>query len=323
MADGEGERQMMKKFLEKKFAHALVALAVSIGFWCYVVMGTNPVCTANLTVSNIVCDGLQELTDKGFFFEGDLPGKIDIRAKGAWKLVSKINEDYSAKIDFTGIKGAGDYTLKVKVTGPSGVEIKKVRPETINVTIDAGKTKKVGTTLSVLGKKASDYEISLIDESISASGPTSVISKIDDFKVEVNADSIDKTGKVMYKAVPLDADGNELIDAKLTYDKGVAVQIDRIKEVDIVVDESLIPTYIKELYNVNIELDRKTVKIAGEDKALDEVGKIEANLATVMLKPSENVQTAKIRLLVPENVRFAQGETETVNVSINYQSIDD
>ncbi len=314
---------MMKNLLGNKFVHIIAALLISIGFWAYVVVGTNPVCTANLTVSNVVCEGLSELTSKGFFFIGAPPEKVEVKVRGPWKLVSKASDEYSATIDFTGIKGAGDYKLKVKVIGPGGVEIKNSNPKTIDVTIDAGKKKTVPSYLEVYGKKANGFEIELIDTTISASGPSAVISKIKNFKVEINADAIDKTGKVMYKAIPLDAEGNEVVDKELTYDSSATVQIDRIKQADVVVDESLIPTYIKEIYNVTVEIDRKSVKIAGEDRLLEEIEKIEADLSTVMLQPGPMPQKERIKIKIPEGIRLAGDEAETVTITIKYEPVSD
>ena len=314
---------MMKNLLGNKFVHMVAALLISIGFWAYVVAGTNPVCTANITVSNVVCEGLSELTNKGFFFIGAPPEKVEVKARGPWQLVSKVNDEYVATVDFTGIKGAGDYKLKVKVTGPNGVEIKNVKPKTINVTIDAGKKKTVPASLEVMGKKTGEFEIELIDTNISASGPTGVISKIEEFKVEINTDTIEKTGKTLYKAIPLDSEGNEVVDKELTYDSSATVKIDRIKEADVVVDESLIPVYIKEIYNVSVELDRKTVKIAGDDKVLEETGKIEADISSVMLQPGTSPQKAKIKVVIPEELRLAKGESETVTVTIKYEPVSD
>lgn len=314
---------MMKDLLGNKFVHMVAALLISIGFWAYVVVGTNPDCTANLNVSNVVCEGLSELTDKGFFFIGAPPEKVEVKVRGPWKLVTKDSDEYKATIDFTEIKGAGDYKLKVKVVGPGGVEIKNVKPNAINVTIDAGKKKTVPASLAIYGKKGENFEVELIDDMITVSGPTASISKIKEFKVEINADGIEKTGKVMHKAIPLDENGVEVVDKELTYDKSVYVQIDRIKKADVVVDESLIPAYIKEIYNVSVEYDPKTVRIAGEDAELEAVGKIEADLSTVMLKPGTTPQKAEIKVIVPENVRLAKNESETVAISIKYEAVNE
>ncbi len=313
----------MKKLFENKFVYTIVALLISIGFWCYVVVGTNPECTANLTVTNVVCEGLSELiTNKELFFIGTPPEKIDVKVDGPWRMVSKANDDYVATVDFSGIKGAGEYTLKVKVTGPHGVEIKKIKPETINVTMDAGKKKSVPVLLDVYGKKRENYEIKLIDEFIPASGPTAVVSKIEGFDVKINTDAIEKTGEVMYKAVPFDSEGNEIFDKELTYDNIVPVQIERVRETDIIVDESIIPAYIKDKYNVSVELDKKTVRVVGEDKVLEENEKIEASLATVMISPSSVPQKATVNLIIPEGLHLAKDENGTVDISIKYDPVE-
>ena len=314
---------MMKKLTENKFVHAIIAILISIGFWCYVIVGSNPTYTANLSVTNVVYEGLADLTDKGFYFIGELPGKIDIRATGARSLVTRVSDEYSAKIDFTNIKGAGEYNLRVKMETPSGVEVKNIKPKFIKVTIDSGKTKKVGVNVDIFGSKANEFEINPIEESISVSGPSSVISKITDFEVKINTDDIEKTGETMYRATPLDGDGKEVIDEKLTFDNIVKVKIDRIKTVDVIVDESIIPAYIKENYNVSVSVDEQKINIAADDSVLADTDKIEADISTVMLNPSQSPQKAEVYLIAPENTRLANGTAKKVTVTITYEPVDE
>ena len=88
----------MKKLFENKFFLVIVAFLISVSFWCYVVLGTNPTYTAWVKVPKVVYEGLADITDKGFFFIGDIDemaSDIQVRATGARSLVTKSNEDLS------------------------------------------------------------------------------------------------------------------------------------------------------------------------------------------------------------------------------------
>jgi len=312
----------MKKISESRIVHALVALLVSVGFWCYVVIGSNPTYTSNLTVTNVYNEGLSELTGKGYYFIGELPEKIEIRATGARSLVTKGSDDYSAKIDFTTIQGAGEYNLRVRVETPDGVAVKSVKPEFVKVTIDAGARDTVDVKLNVQGGKIAEFEIPSEVEPITVSGPKSMIDEIAYFKLKINTDTIAKTGQLNYKAIPCDEEDKEVVNEKLTFDNNVTVDIRRIKKVDVVVDESRIPDYIKEHYNVTVTVSEPKVKIAGEDSVLAENDKILADISTVQLAPSLGSQKERVKLIPPEGTALAKDSEKTVEVIIEYEPID-
>jgi YbbR domain-containing protein len=45
--------------------------------------------------------------------------------------------DISASVDLSG-KDAGTYNIKVKVTAPSGLEVRSISPEEVEITLEPG-----------------------------------------------------------------------------------------------------------------------------------------------------------------------------------------
>ena len=309
---------MLTKLLDSKPFLMVLAIIISICLWSYVVINDNPTYTASLNITNIEYAGLSDLTDNGFYVIGDLPASIEVKATGARNLVTKVSDEYSANIDFSGIKGAGEYSLRVGVSAPSGVTVKRVRPESIKVKVDVGKTKRVDTHLTITGKNADRYEISLIDEDISVSGPSSVIASITKFEVTVNTDDIAKTGRAMYKAKALDADGREVTNEKLTFDNIVIVNISEVKAVDVRVDETLVPESVKALYDVEISVNTSEVRLVGEKEDLEKAEAVQVDIENVYFDPSLGVQKITAKLDLPKNTSLAAGEPETVTVTVKY-----
>ncbi len=312
---------MIKRFLKSKVCYILLALMISVGLWCYVVINENPTYTGTLTTTNVIKHGLSDLTDKGFYTIGDLPASVEIGVTGPRNMVTKVSDDYSAEIDFSGIKGAGEYSLNVSVNAPSGVTVRKIKPDSIVVKIDVGRTKKVETRLNVIGNAPENFELSLVDKDISVSGPSSVISKITDFEVTVNTDEINDTGIKIYHATPLDSEGKEVTDENLTFDNLVNVNIAKVKALDIVVDESLVPAYIKDAYNVEFVLEKEKVRISGDMDRLENIQSIEADISGVVFNPALGTQKISSKYIVPKEMSIANGEEKTVGITIKYISL--
>ncbi len=317
MAEREGGREMISKLFESKLFQVIFSFVAATAVWAYVVINTDPQYTSNLNVTNIEYFGMNELTDNNFYIIDKLPENIEVRVSGSRSLVTKITDGYVAALDFSGITNAGEYTLDVKVSVPPGVELHKVKPESIKVHIDVGKTRTIETKLNVLGKNVSNYDVELNDKYIDVTGPSSIVDKIERFDINVNTDEIKKEGKVKYEVIPSDSKGNVLTD-KLTYTKTVDVSIRGIKTVDVSLDKSKIPEDITSKYKLDAEFSKKSVRICGNSEKLKSISDIKVDLSNIEFEPVLEEQKFEAKLKLPEGVELKNPEDNKVNVAIEY-----
>ncbi|MDP4117928.1 MAG: CdaR family protein [Bacillota bacterium] len=309
---------MLRKIVYNKGFQIIFSFAIAIALWCFVVINSNPVYTTNLTINNVEYKGMEELVNKGFYIMGELPSSADIRVSGVRNLVTKATYDYSALLDFSKITTAGEYSVRMQVNVPSGVTIKKIRPENVSIKVDKSKKTDIDTQLTVTGKKAEDYEINLIDKKISVSGPESIVDKIDKFEIYVDTDNIKNEGKVSYSVIPVGIDGKELSNENLTYKNEAMVEIQSIKTVDVKFDSSVIPESVTSLYDVGVSLSKTSIRIKGEKEVLDAVKEILVDTSGIVYDYKQAAQSVAAKLVLPDGVNLTSDESDEITVTFKY-----
>ncbi|MBE7060255.1 MAG: hypothetical protein E7389_05485 [Ruminococcaceae bacterium] len=308
---------MMRRFYESKLVQAIFAFAVAVSLWAYVISNSNPTYTTNVNITQIDYIGLENISAGGLYLIGDLPASIDVRVSGTRNLVTGNLTDYSASFDFSGINQPGDYIIRTKVSTPAGVTVRRIRPEEITVRIDSGVTRDFKPELNIKGKKADEYDISILTDSISASGPESLISAISRFEVRVDADEISTAGERTYTAVAVDEGGKPIYDERLTFDEKVKLNISYTKIVSVDVDTNSLPEQITENYEVAVKSKTESVKIKGDKSLLDGIESVKADFYNADFKPEEENQKLELNISLPSGVSLAEGEK--IYAELNYE----
>ena len=309
----------MRILFENKIIQAFFALAVSISLWAYVISNSNPTYTTNVNITNIEYKGLDEVSKNGLYLIGDLPVSVNARVSGTRNLVTKTSSEYSASFDFSEINQPGDYIIRTKINVPAGVTVKRLSPEEINIRIDSGKTESFKTALILEGKHAEDFNVSLLTDSISVSGPASILALIARLEVRVNTDNLSGSEEMTYTAVAVDDYGRPIKDERLSFDEKVKVNIGFLKQVEIEVNSSFVPEYISDEYNVDISLSTETVRLKGDKTILDKTQKVNADLSSIQFNTSEKTQKVKLPLQLPNGVSVYDDSDSYVEAEIKYE----
>ncbi|MBQ3053926.1 MAG: hypothetical protein IJC89_03370 [Clostridia bacterium] len=309
---------MLSKIFENKIVQMIFAVAVSIAVWSYVVITDNPQYTENLTVTNIEYAGMKGITDNDLYMLDDLPRGIEVRVTGSRNLVTKITNGYSAKIDFSGIYGAGEYDVPVTVTVPSGVTLKKIKPETIHVSIDTGKTRHIPTSVNITGEEKNGFEITPVDKEIAVSGPSSIVSKIAKISVEIDTKNITDEKQQKFYGVAVDSSGEVILDERITFDNSLKVDVKRIKEVPIAFTDSDLPEAITGMYETDIHLNKKFLKVYGEKDALEKLEKLKIDVRNMIFDPVLKEQEITGKVILPEGITLGENGENKVIITITY-----
>ena len=312
---------MMKRFYDSKLVQVIIAFVIAVSLWAYVISNSNPTYTVNVNVTDIEYVGLENISGSGLYLIGDLPANIDVRISGTRNLVTGNSGDYSASFDFSGINQPGEYVIRTRVNTPAGVTIKRIRPEEIMVRIDSGATHEFEPVLNLKGKKADDYDISILTDRILASGPQSLLSSINRFEVRIDTDEITAGGERTYTAVAVDESGKPIYDDRLTFDGKVKLDISYTKTVEVELDTDSLPHQITDNYEVAVKSYSEAVKLKGDKTVLDGIEKVVADFSSAELLPEEENQKAELNIKLPNGVSLAYGEKPYAELNYEHKAL--
>ena len=315
---------MISNLFEKKWFVILFSVVLSLIMWYYVVLQVDPTYTNTIEITNLQTPGIEELTKSGLYVEDDFENmSFKARVSGKRSLVTKNYDEYYIELDLTKIKSAGEHQTVAKVIAPSGVTVKHLTPELIDIKVDNGEKKVIKPKLKGVGNTKDSFELTLADSEITISGKPSAIGKITSVEVVVDCDKLKKTGTNKYKVTLLDAEGNPYDDASLTVSKEVEVVIKRKKTVDVKVTNE--PYFLKELsknYDIRMTVEDNSAVVYGFDEDLKNIDYVEADLSQATFNAATKEEKVSARLTIPDNligiIDFSEDETRYRDVTIKY-----
>lgn len=299
----------------------LAALILAILFWIFVVSLENTFYKFPGDVQIQVFNQAQELALASKL--GTVKLTVRSQDKDALKTLS-VN-DFEAYVDLRDV-GAGKRKVPVSVTSKnSQVSVVRSEPSEMEIELEPVKQKILFVTSEVSGEPAEGYKVSgvkILDDQIKVSGAESLLKKIGFAKavVELNGNekqNISKTGHVEI----YDREGAVLESLNIE-EKEVSALV-TIIEVEASKQVGVKPVIINSLSNGVIK------KIETAPAVVSVVGMKEALLAVNMLV-TENIDLKdvsasfekKVKLVLPKEIKLAQGEPAEVTVKVEIEKQD-
>lgn len=290
----------------------LIALAVAIVLWLFVMNEQNPQIEGSFTVAVDLLNA-----PEGYkITQGEKSVKIKVRGARSF-FVAAEPDGFKAYADLEGL-GSGEHKVKVKVVLPQGFELVDTQPETVPVTLDKIVRRSVRIDLIVTGSAASGYTVGKISQTANTTiveGPESRVEEIDRaigyIGLSGNRDDFD----LQVPLTPINSDGKAVEDVELlSRSVGVSVQLARglsrkVVSVHPVVDEALPAGFT--LGQVQVEPAK--IEIAGEAAEIAKLTSIDTEKIIV----SDMKQSGKktVQLAIPAGVAISNREV-TVTVEL-------
>ncbi len=250
--------------------------------WFYVVTEMNPETTEIISDVSIEIRNETALRDNGLVVANVDTSTVDVRIRGLRNEVINIeNTDINAFIDVVGYK-EGSNKVPVEINVPGNVTLIDYNPKQILCEFEAVINKSVDLEIDINGNEAPGYFALKPESSVNTvivRGPRSVLNSIE--KAFVYLD-ITEASETINKRIPINIYNDKGIELNLETNPSIAeitVPIYPIKEVEIDIP---ITGEVMEGYEIkNINIEPKTVLIAGREDIINEIEKIRCEAISV------------------------------------------
>ena len=205
-----------------KLGSFLLAVAISLGLWLYVVNYINTTHEQTLYNVPVGLEGKSMLTDRGFMILSEDDYRVNITVSGSRQDVSKINAgNIQAVADLSKIDEPGEHNLTYSVIFPGDVPTGSVSsqkdPDRVTVVVARKKTKEIPVAVTYEGDVPADYikdtaALELDHTYVEITGPEDVVDQIDHAAIVIDCN--DRTESI-YESFryELQDQNNEPVDA--------------------------------------------------------------------------------------------------------------
>lgn len=302
----------------------IVCLLFAFIFWIYVMEVDSPDYEDTFEDVPVTVVGTTVLeNDKNLAVFSGYDTYVDITVRGQKSVIAKYSvEDIEVRVDVSEVEKSGMYSFELFYDLPSGITLIDSSAKEINMFIDRRSTANVSVEPVIKSYKLSSAEYTLGDvtsdtDTITVTGPESVICDIDKGVVEINMGDEHLTQSLV-------ADGNIVLKNQ----NGETVESKYLKLSKSTVTVS-IPVYtFKELplrvtgkhgyynsSNSEITVEPRTVKVKGETSILKNLDFIDVT-AIDEKKISADTEFI-VDISLPESVYAVEGEPTDATVSVD------
>lgn len=287
---------------------------------------------ASIPVEIIGADTLEE--NYGMTVISGYDYSIDVTLSGTRGELSRVGaDDISAYVDLSQISAAGEYSLDVRTSAPSGVAFKELSANYVNVYVDKRTQKGVEIRVNPTYQIESDYTLGTPFtniETVTVSGPEDVLDNITHAQVTVNVGKLTKsvttTGSIeLYSgSTPVT---NPYIKVSET---DVTVTVPVYAEKDVPLSVAFKYGYFNEKNSI-VTIEPSSVRIKGDPTELDKISTVELmTLDEKKLTGTTSMNMAMVKLPDPvENldrtdsavITVTQVNTSTRVINVNNISV--
>ena len=309
-----------------KLGSFLLAMAISLGLWLYVVNYINTTHEQTLYNVPVGLEGKSILTaDRGLMLLSEDDYRVNITVSGSRQDVSKINAgNIQVVANLSKIEEPGEHKLNYDVIYPgdvpSGAVKAKRDPDWITVVVARKKTKEIPVTVTYEGDVPADYikdtaALELDHSYVEITGPEDVVDQIDHADI-----TIDCTGRTesIYESFRyvLQDQQNEPVDAAwiTTNVSEVRVYLPVVMVKKLPLTVTLVDGGGATEATTKLTVDPAYISISGSETALAAME--ELNLGIIDLAQITEDQALTFDITLPEGVTNVSNlPTATVSIS--------
>jgi len=287
-------------------AFRLLALFLAIVLWIYVTHQRNPVLEQAARVS------LEQQGLPANMIIRDMPSAVTVYYRSSMGRLALVSAaEFEARVNLAG-SGAGTHSLPVRVQAPAGVEVVRVSPERVTVTLDRITEKNVPVTVNVLGTPAPGYkrlEPVVTPPVVNVKGPLQLLKEIN--RVAVSVD-IGGTSTGVEQVLPVST-GVKNVELHPDTVK-VTVPVEPLPSRAVMVEPRVKGTPAEGFRVKSVTVEPDTVQVTGVEELLD-------GLETLRTEPLDisgagGDITGKVEVILPEQVSSATPREVNVTVRI-------
>lgn len=308
--------------MKNKLLTALLSFVIALGIWLYVVTVVSPNSDKQYYNIPVVTQSEALLHDRGLMITDTDISAVSLHLEGSRIDLNKLSSsNITVTVDVSKIYEAGSHSLTYSVSYPgdvaqNAITVLSKSPSTVTVEVEERISKEVPVDIQYNGSLAENFmadkeNIELDYESISITGPKSVIDQIAMARIDVDLEGRSEsiTGQFAYtlcneKAEPVDA---ELVVTDVA-NVNLTLKIMRVKEIKLTVN--VVDGGGATAQTSSITISPETIWISGSDALLEDMESLELGTINLGEIPKDQSMTFPIKL--PEGISDETGVTEAV-----------
>ena len=311
--------------MKSKLITALISLAIAILVWFYVVTVVSPNSDKYFHNIEVGIQGSKVLEERELMIVSTDISAVTLHLEGNRVDLNKLsNSNITVDVDVSKIYEAGTYDLKYTTSfgdlPNSAITVLSKEPGSVKVVVEEKSTKNIPVHIEYSGSVKENYRAekdaaTLSTESVTISGPKSVIDKITMARIDVNLNGRTESLNERFQITLCDAD-KQPVDAKSVVTNVAEVllslRVVQFKEVPLVytVKDGAGATAATTVF----ELSATSIQISGSTAQLAKIDKVDLGVIDLGTILEDNELKRDIKL--PEGVTNDSGLKQvTIKVS--------
>ncbi|MDR3242500.1 MAG: hypothetical protein LBT34_01040 [Clostridiales Family XIII bacterium] len=264
--------------LKSNTVNRIIAVAVSLTLWAYVITVENPPTTQLIRAVPVQFTSLDILALKGLAVSGETALTVDVSVEGKRSDLANLSRDsIVARANLRGFT-KGENSVSVEVTAPEKISVIEKRPAEVNVLIENLVTVNKPIRVEFTDEFPEGTEpgfITMIPEEIDVSGAKSDVDDIAYVRAQIESDMLTERSETFTaEAVPVNSKGEAVHSLKLSQTEiKVTAKLCSTKEVPL---EAPVTGDVSENYELTYVNVPVTVTIRGEKSVIDGISSISA-----------------------------------------------
>ena len=308
--------------MKRKIIQVLLAVAIAVGLWMYVVMVVNPEWEDTFRDITVTLDNAEILNERGLMLVSDEIPKVTLRLSGNRADMIKLNaSNITVRADLSRIYSAGEQTLEYSINYPPDVasnafKIISQAPQQITLSVAEWKSAEIEVEPNFSGELPPQYMLfrDIAPQKITVTGPVDIINRIAEARVDINLDGRTETSNEKFDYVLCDANGLTIESkwVKCSVEQvSYTLKIQRWKDIEVRVNVVGGGGLTRE--DCTITQSVSTIRVSGSDKQLENLAYLvvgEIDLAQVLQD-----ETKTYDIVMPEGITNHSGKS-VVEVSL-------
>lgn len=304
--------------MKRKIIYALLSIVAAFGLWLYVITAVSPEYEDTFSDISVELKNDTPLHDRNLMVLMDKLPTVTLKLSGNRSDLSKLNSgNIKLQVDLSRIYEAGEqevaYTIRYPDNMPSNsFEILSQDPGVVKLNI----VERTSVTVPIQGMAfnqvadgyiADKENLTMSADSVTLTGPASVVNKIKMARVMIDLKGKDESISQEYPLEFLDENGSKVEIGEHVVSSVEAVhvnlKIEFSKVIDLVVN--VIPGGGATADNTKVKLNYNSITVSGSKHLLDQLQSLQINIDLGMIE--ESVEDMPIVVKLPEGVTNVTG----------------
>lgn len=321
---------------KKKWLSILIAVAISVGLWVYVVAVKNPEGEMELNNVPVFFSGEDVLRDDHdlILTDSNIKNGVTLTFYGKLSDLNKLRDgksDLAVTVNVNHLRNAQTYNLSYDlsdVTLPSSVsasdiELHQVSPKSVEITVENLAKKPVDVRVQQNVTMAEGFMTSRMTQSyeqITVEGPAELVEQVSYAQAILERENVDQNISATLPLTLIDKNGEIISGGALTTSVSeieVSMPVLMYKEVP------LVPSFVYAggitEADVVSEVEPRFVRLTGEASALESVQNITLSNIDLASLPTNN-ETLTRSIPIPTDCTMVSGEQQEAVVSVQIKN---